>query len=160
MSMRILPFGLSLCLFAVPASADILYSNGPLNGDRLGVTISPPFSVSDSFTVSNNANASGFDFVSWDYSGDSVVDIDWSIGTTAGAGDIASGTAALTSVLQFTNTDGFDVYVNSGALPNLTLGVGTYYLTFQNSVTANGRAAYWDDNDGPSFRNPERCQPI
>ena len=41
---------LALCLVALPAAAQTLYSNGPIDGQDTGWTINFGFAVSDSFT--------------------------------------------------------------------------------------------------------------
>ena len=61
----------ALSLAAVQAEATLIYDNGPINGTAGGYTISPPYSVSDSFTVTGSASlgsaqsASGCSPVRW-----------------------------------------------------------------------------------------------
>lgn len=142
-------------LLAVHAGASVVYSNGPLAG---GPPNSPPpggaweitnFLVTDSFTVSQ-VTAYGFTFGAWLFPTDTVQTVDWAIGTGAYGNDIASGTAVLSSAYQFTNIYGVDIYIESGALPNVALSAGAYWFTLTNAVTSLAQSAYWDENDGPS----------
>jgi hypothetical protein len=149
---------LTLCvLLILPASAGVLYTNGPLNGG-FGITgpgdawtINYGFSVSDSFTLSSAATVTGFDFVSWISPGDVTTAVDWSIGSVAYGSDF-SGTAALSNLQYGVLVDnyGYNVYTNTATGLSVSLAAGTYWLTLQNAVTTSGRPVYWDENDGPS----------
>ena len=167
----------TLCvLLIVPASAGVLYTNDPLNGytnDPINggfgspgspgagdaYTINYTRAVSDSFTLSSAATVTGFDFVSWNSSGDVTTAVDWSIGTTEGANDLGLGAGAALSNSQYgivANQYGYNVYTNTATGLSVSLAAGTYWLTLQNAVTAPGTSAvYWDENDGPSaaFQN-------
>jgi hypothetical protein len=162
---------LTLCvLLILPASAGVLYTNDPLNGylnDPINGGFGPPGSpgggfawnitqyssdspsVSDSFTLSSAATVTGFDFATWNFSGDVTTTVDWSIGTAAFGSDF-SGTAGLSNSLFGTNPYSFNVYTNTATGLSVSLAAGTYWLTLQNAVTTSGRPVYWDENDGPS----------
>ncbi len=150
--------GFSLFLLAGTASADLLYSNGPINGgDGPGLgdafTINYGYSVSDSFTVGAAGTVTGFDFGSWNFSGDVLTQVDWAIGSTTYGNDLGFGTAtglSVSTALQYTNGDGYDIYLNTISGLNVALGAGTYWLTLQNAVVPNGDPLFWDENDGPS----------
>src|SRR5499427_7687565 len=61
----------ALCLVAVPAVAQVVYSNGPINGTTDGWTINFGFVVSDTFTVgSGGATITGLTFGAWLFPGD------------------------------------------------------------------------------------------
>jgi hypothetical protein len=142
---------------AGPASAGLLYSNGPLNGTGDSFTISDGYAVSDSFTPSGPATVTSFDFTVWNFSFDVTTNIDWSIGATVGGSQQGSGAGAtLSGVLDFTNGP-WAIYTYTVSGLNVSLaGSGTYYLTLQNAVVQAGGVtpdtdpAYWDENDGPS----------
>ena len=138
-------------------SANQLYSNGAINGGDgpgpgEGWVINSGYLVSDSFTV-GAGTVTSFDFASWNYTGDVLASVDWAIGSATYGTDLGSGTASglsLTTVLQFTDGYGFDIYLNTISGLNVTLAPGTYWLTLQNAVVLSGDPVGWDENDGPS----------
>ena len=103
------------------------------------------YQVSDSFHLTAPATATGVNFGAWDVA---VVSVDWSIGTSFGGSDIASGTASVTDVLNnVVILSHFDrsVYSASFSLPDVSLASGTtYYLSLQNA----GSNVWWDINYG------------
>jgi hypothetical protein len=141
-----------LSIAMVPALADVLYSNGPINGTIGGFNIYGGQSVSDSFVLSSAAIVTGVDFGAWtdDAAAGLVASVQWSIGTTPG-GSIYSGTAATTDTLVTHDLNFYTIDSDSFFIPNVSLGAGTYYLTLQNTTTSDGTGvAYWDINNGPS----------
>ncbi len=152
--MRAMNFALAAMLLAATAgqgqAATILYTNGPINGTDLGYTIVPPYAVTDSFTLGSSSTLSSVTGVGlWVSHGTTLVSVDWSIGSSAFDTDKGFGTGLLTSVFQFTNSLGYDVYDSSFAISG-SLGPGTYWLTLSNAVTSNQSQAYWDRNSGAS----------
>ncbi|MHB8529887.1 MAG: PEP-CTERM sorting domain-containing protein [Caulobacteraceae bacterium] len=133
---------------AVAGHAAVLYDNGPINGQTLGWTISNGYSVSDSFTLTHAATVTGVDFGAWNYSGDTISSVDWSISTAAFGG--SASTALVSDSFQYTNSFGYDINADSFSTGSVTLSAGTYYLTLQNAGVPNGDPAYWDQNSGPS----------
>ena len=138
---------------AVPVKADTLvYDNGPINGQVEAYTINFGFSVSNSFTLSSAT--SGLDRIQigmWAFPGDTPLTVDWQIGTSFFASDVASGAgAALTNTFQYTNGFGYDIYQSDFSISTAGLAAGTYYLTLDNATTAQGNPIYWDQNSGPS----------
>jgi hypothetical protein len=89
------------------------------------------------------------DFGGWVFSGDSFSSVDWSISTSS-TFTAPTTTAATTNVFDFNNGQGYDIYTESFSTGSITLGPGTYYLTLENAVTADGQEAFWDINNGPS----------
>ena len=140
---------LLLVMLGGSAFGGVLYTNGPVNGTINAWTISNSFAVSDSFTTTGGI-ATAFDFGGWNYPTDVTVTVDWSIGTTDGGNDIASGTASLSNISYGPNGFGAYVYLYSGSLPSVSLAAGNYWFTLQNGITANSSTAFWDENDGPS----------
>lgn len=68
---------------AVPAMAQsILYNNGPIDDDTDAWTINFGFVVSDTFTLTANANVNGFKFNAWVFPGDVVDSAEVSITST------------------------------------------------------------------------------
>jgi hypothetical protein len=145
-----------LCLLlALPVSAAVLYDNGPVNGTIDAWTINFGYQVADSFTLSSASTVTGANLYVWLNAGDNFTLVDWSILTLpVGGTTIASGTAAVTSILDSSlppNSYGYDVYFSTLSIsPNVSLGAGTYFLMFQNAVSSTGGSVYWDENDGPS----------
>jgi hypothetical protein len=143
-------FVLCLALAVIPASAQVIYDNGPANGSVDAWTINFGYVVSDTFTVDASA-VQGFDFTVWAYPGDTALTVDWSItsaefgGTTYG-----SGTASLSSSFITSNQYGYDVDKLSASGLNVVLGGGTYWLNLQNATTSFGDPLFWDENSGPS----------
>ena len=101
---------LCLALAAVPAFAD--YDNGAINGTTDAWTINFGYVVSDTFVADSSA-VTGFMFGVWEFPGDVMSSVDWSItsgensGTVYGSGT-ASG-ASLSDSFISTNQYGYNV---------------------------------------------------
>jgi hypothetical protein len=135
---------------SVPASADTLYSNGPANDNFSGWTINYGYAMSDSFTLSQASTITGASFDVWLYPTDSLLSVDWSIGTSNFDSSIGSGTATTNNTFDFYNEYGYSINSESFSGLDLSLAAGTYYFSLYNASTANGGPAYWDVNNGPS----------
>ena len=71
---------LCLTLAAVPAMAQTVYSNGPINGNTDAWTINFGFIVSDTFNVTNNdTTITGGSFGMWLFPGDTLTSAELSI---------------------------------------------------------------------------------
>ena len=73
---------LCLALAAIPAWAQ--YDNGPINGTTDAWTINFGYIVSDTFTA--GSNTTGFQFGTWEFPGDTLSSVDWSITTQENGG--------------------------------------------------------------------------
>src|ERR1700733_1162081 len=128
-----------LAIAVVPASAD-LYSNGPIDLYIGGYNICCSDAVSDSFVLSSASTVTGVDFGAPTYFEDSVTSVQWLIGTAPGDSSLGGGTATTTDTLVHIHViAGFYDYIidsDSFSIPNISLGAGTYYLTFQNAAHA------------------------
>jgi PEP-CTERM motif len=147
--------GVCLLLLAAPAAAGTVFDNFPINGTVDAWTIDNIYSVSDSFTLTSPESLTGVNIGVWEVAGDTLTSVDWSLGTVFFGSDWGAGTASgasLTDAPQFTNGMNFSVDEVSFSLPNVGLTTGTYYLTLQNGITANGNPVYWDEN-GTSVNN-------
>src|SRR5271167_3862660 len=104
---------LCLTLAAIPASAQVLYDNGPISGTINGWVLNFGFITSDTFTLAANSTVGGFEFGAWEYPGDFFTSVDWSITSTENGGiTFGSGTASgknLTDQFISSNGYGFDV---------------------------------------------------
>jgi len=143
---------LALCLVAVPAMAQTIYSNGAINGTTDAWTINFGFVVSDTFTVgSGGATVGGLNFGAWVEPGDVLETAEVEI-TSSEFG----GTTFTDQVVDFTqsgctsNQYGFNVCRESGNLSPVNLAAGTYWLNLDNAVVNDGDPIYWDENSGPS----------
>ncbi len=144
---------LCLALAAVPALAQTVYSNGPINGNADAWTINFGFIVSDTFNVSNNnTTITGGSFGMYLLPGDIVESAELSI--TSGEN---SGTSYFDQTVSFTtescqaNQFGFNICRDNTTFNGPTLNSGTYWLNLQNAVTNSGDPAFWDENSGPSM---------
>jgi hypothetical protein len=162
----LLAFVVAACfLLSTPASAGVLYDNGPING-QTGIgdwSISYGNIMSDSFTLTGTSTLTGVNLGLWVVPTDTPGSLKWRI-TDSVPDDHIYGpvgtTAALTNTLWCSSgssgcADSFDIYASSFSLPSVVLGPGTYYLTLDYGETNAGGSLYWDINNGPSvaYRN-------
>src|ERR1035438_1131212 len=132
MRMALLSLLVALCISAAaPASATVLYDNGPLNGNVEAYTVNFGFSVTDSFNLSSASTVTGFTAGFWLFPTDTPVSLQYGISASAFGTDLAFGTATLSNAFQFTNPFGYDVYISTGALTtSVGLAPGNYPVTF------------------------------
>ncbi len=150
-----------LCILAVvlPTSAQVLYDDGPINGTEDAWTINFGFVVGDTFTLLNNSTVTGFNFGVWEYPGDVLTSVDWSVTSQFDGGTMyGSGTASgsnLSDQFISTNQFGFDIDKITVTGLNLSLNNGaTYWLNLQNAKVPNGDPVYWDENSGVGGHSP------
>src|SRR5271165_3865896 len=141
---------LCLALAAIPAWAD--YDNGPINGTTDAWTINFGYIVSDTF-VADSGGVTGFEFGVWEFPGDTLSSVQWSItsgengGTTFGSGT-ASG-SNLTDQFISTNSFGYDIdLITVTGLNVATTSGTTYWLNLQNAAVPSGDPVFWDENSG------------
>ena len=139
---------LCLALAAIPAWAQ--YDNGPINGTTDAWTINFGYIVSDTFTA--GSSTTGFQFGTWEFPGDTLSSVDWSITTQENGGNtLASGTASganLTDKFISTNQYGYDIdLISVTASAALTSG-SSYWLNLQNAAVPSGDPVFWDENSG------------
>ena len=145
---------LALCLTlpAVMATAQTVYSNGPINGNADGWTINFGFIVSDTFNVVNKGTTvTGFDFGAHLFPGDNLTSAELSI--TSGEN---GGTSYFDQTVNFVQSNcmaneyGFNVCTESSTFSGPTLNAGTFWVNLQNASVPDGDPVYWDQNSGPS----------
>ena len=143
---------LFLALAVLPASAQVLYENGPINGDKDAWPFSAPYIVSDTFTLRSNSTVGGFDLAIWEYPGDKVLSVGWSISSSANGGTFyGSGTVSgnnLSDTFLSTNSYGFDIDEITATGLSVGLIGGTYWLNLGNATNSTGDPVYWDENSG------------
>jgi len=149
---------LCLALAAVPAMAQSWsYDNGPINGTTDAWTINFGYIVSDSYIAQGNS-VSGFSAGVWEFPGDTMSAVDWSItlnengGTVFGSGTATTGGGAggkLTDTYISSNQYGYNIDVITVTGLNVPESKGvTYWLNLQNASVASGDPVYWDENSG------------
>jgi len=138
---------------ALPALADTVYDNGPINGNVDAWTINSGFVVSDTFTMSDGAySINGLAFAAWLFPGDTNLSVEVSI-----TSDEFGGTSYFDQIVNFeqdtcfTNGYGFNVCTESALFGEVDLPLGTYWLNLQNASVSSGDPVYWDENSGPSL---------
>ena len=149
---------LCLALATSPAWAqNWSYDNGPINGTTDAWTINFGYIVSDSY-IAQGSSVTGFSFGTWEFSGDSLSSVDWSITSAENGGTVfGSGTASkggggggkLVDSFVSSNQYGYDIdniAVTGLNVPELS-GV-TYWLNLQNAVVPSGNPVFWDENSG------------
>ncbi len=140
-------------------SAQVLYDDGPTNGQYNAFFIDGPNpgpysqSISDGFVATGSGTAATLDFGIWVPSGTTPTTVSWWLGTTPFAGDISSGSTAQVGYSYFaSNPYGFDVY--NATVTGLSGGIsagGTYWLTLGNANDSAGtQFDAWDVNEGPA----------
>ena len=152
---------LSLCL-ASSAYANVLYSNGPVDGTT-GAYFLDFRTVSDQFNPSGST-MTGFDIALWVSPGSVPVQFDWRVGTLPFDGSLGSATAIIgrgvTASLLCTSgssynggicgrNNDFDIYWVSVTTSAITVGNGDW-LTLGNGGDSSGLGIAWDVNSGPS----------
>jgi hypothetical protein len=155
MKLRIVLLTIILCLAlaAVPASAQVLYDDGPINGTTDAWTINYGYVVGDTFTLSANSTVGGFNFGVWEFPGDVMTSVDWSITSQYDGGTVyGSGTANgknLTDQFISLNQYGYNIDKIMVSNLNVPLSSGTtYWLNLQNASVPSGNPVYWDENSG------------
>jgi hypothetical protein len=156
--MKALAFALpiSLALLTLPATAEVVFSNFPIDGTKGGWPISgpAPVAVSNSFTLDEDAMVNTVSFGALIANGGVVNSVDWVIGTVDFSDStapvpgsvLAAGTGFTTTL--FLRNNGFDVDQVTFSMPDLFLDSdGTYYLTLTNADASTG-FVFWDENDG------------
>jgi uncharacterized repeat protein (TIGR03803 family) len=140
---------------ALPQQNQVIYENGPVNGTTDAWTINYGYIVSDTFVPNNNSQGpvSGFDIYVWEFPGDSLTSLQWSItsgpnsGTVYGSGTISG--SNLTDTFISTNQYGYDIDKISASGLNVTVTPGsTYWINLQNASVPSGDPVFWDENSG------------
>ena len=144
---------LCLAMAAAPAVAQVLYDDGPINGTEDAWTINFGYVVGDTFILAANSTVGGFNFGIWEFPGDTLTSVQWSVtqyfdsGTVYGSG-VASG-QNLTDQFISSNQYGYNIdKVTVTGLNVPLLAEQTYWLNLQNATVPSGDPVFWDENDG------------
>lgn len=146
-----------LCLALAATASAQLYDNGPSNGSTDAWTINFGYVVSNNFKCCKSYNGSpagatmtGFEFVVWEFPGDTLTQVDWSVTSGENSGTVyGSGTASVTDMFISSNYYGYNIDRATASGLNVSLtGGSTYWLNLQNASVASGNPVYWDENSG------------
>jgi hypothetical protein len=167
-----------LCLvLSATAFAQIIYQNGPTNGNLNGFFFDGPGfghptgqDISDQFTPSLcpgggcvGGTASVLTFAEWVPIGNTPTAVAWALGSTPFgnelSGDLGKPVALSSTHHLFDNGFGYSIFENTvGISGNLSDPNGTYYLSLSQAQDSGGTFSdAWDVNEGPAlcfFRNP------
>jgi hypothetical protein len=143
---------LALCVIAVPAVAQTVYSNGSINGTTDAWTINFGFVVSDTFLVpTGGSTINGLAFGAWLFPGDVLQTAEVQITSAEfGGTTFADQTVSFVQSNCSGNQYGHNVCTETGSFSPLNLAAGTYWLNLDNAVVNFGDPIYWDENSGPS----------
>jgi hypothetical protein len=140
---------LSLMLAAIPAMAQDVYDNGPVNGEVGAWPINVPYAVSDSFYLSSSSMLVQMNFWAWLTPGDTITSVVVQFGSNGPLSfNLDTLTVPLTQSNCFLNGvgTGFMVCQESGSFTGPALGAGEYWVTL--SQAQSGSPVYWDQNSG------------
>jgi len=138
----------------------VIYENGPVNGTTDAWTINFGYIVSDTF-VPSDGSVTGFDLYVWEFPGDIMTSVQWSITDAPNGGNVyGSGTVSgsnLTDMFISTNQFGYDIDKISAAGLNVNLISGsTYWVNLFNATAPSGDPVFWDENSGKGC-NSQGC---
>jgi PEP-CTERM motif len=157
-----LPSSCRLCLLVclisavfLPASAQVLYNNGPVDGETDSFVINFGFTVSDTFTLSQSSQVTGLSFNAWIFPGDVIDSVDVSITSQENGGTTYFNQQVNTTQgACFSNEFGFNVCQETASFNAGNLAGGTYWLNLQNAMVNTGDPAFWDENSGVGCTSP------
>jgi PEP-CTERM motif len=137
-----------------PGCGGWTYDNGPINGTTDAWTINFGYIVSDTFVAAGSVNV--FSFGVWEFPGDTMSSVQWSITSGENGGTLyGSGTASgsnLSDRFLSTNQYGYDIDLITARGLNVSLSSGAkYWLNLQNAAVPSGDPVYWDENSGGGY---------
>jgi hypothetical protein len=142
--------------FALPAAADIVYENGPINGETDGWTINFGFVISDTITISTgNTKINGLSFGVWLTPGDVVQSLEVSITSSVQGGTVYfDGMLDVTQSGCYLNSYSYDICTETAMFDGPVLANGMYWLNLENAESEFGDPVYWDENSGVGCYSP------
>jgi hypothetical protein len=148
----------AVCIAVTPASAVVVYSNGPTSGTTGAGYINGRYALSDSATLTRRATITSVDFTVWVTPGETPSTVDWAFTTTPNsfpAGSVAPLTVNYSYPAPAGQNGAYTVEDVSFGVPNVVLDPGTWYLVLHNGFTAEGGALLWDVSNGSSIAYQE-----
>jgi hypothetical protein len=148
------PLMVLVAVTALPAWAQVLYENGPIDGQTDAWALN--FMPADSFTISSGSSSiTGLSFGTWLYAGDTLLSAEVVITQSEfGGTTYFDQQVNFTASSCFVNQYGYNVCTETGSFSGPTLANGTYWLTLENAVTDLGYPTWWDQNDGVGCHSP------
>jgi len=156
---------LCLALAAVPALAQSqFYENGPINGTTDAWTINFGYVVSDTFFTNNYNVVTQFQFGIWEFPGDSILSIDYSITDSENAPCpselcLGNGTVAGKNLIDnfiSSNQFGYNIDSANALIPGVQVPEGVeLWLNLSNAVVPSGDPVFWDENSGAGCNSPQ-----
>jgi uncharacterized repeat protein (TIGR03803 family) len=128
----------------------VLYENGPVNGSTDAWTINFGYVVSDTFYASVAGSVGSFDIYVWEFPGDVLSSLQWSItsspngGTVYGSGWVSN----LTDRFISTNQYGYNIDQISATIQGAPVPSGISWLNLFNATVPSGDPVFWDENSG------------
>lgn len=143
-----------LALAVSPAAmANVVYSDGPFNGTKDAWLFTGGYTVSDSFTLSQNTTVTSADFLVWDYQSEGTLStVQWSVTSAAVGGTTYGGSlnGVLTGTADGVNGYGYKLTSENFSTGTLNLSAGTYWLNLYVLSPSGSVDLFWDEGDGPS----------
>ena len=144
-----------LLLLIMPASAQVLYENGPVNGYMYAWTINFGYVVSDTFSLYDSAQVQQVDFWTWLINPNGFVSVGISVTSQENGGTVFFNQQVNTTVSGcFYNGYGYMVCEATAELKGLQLEAGSYWLNLQNANDGDQAPVYWDENSGIGCQSP------
>lgn len=149
-------FYLAFAFAALPAAAQTVYENGPINGNTDAWTINFGFVVSDTFTISTGTTTvTGMSFGAWLTPGDTLQSVGLSLTSQEfGGTTYFEGQVSVTQSGCVLNKYSFDVCTETGSFTPTVFNNGTYWVNLQNAIDSAGNPVYWDENSGVGCHSP------
>jgi hypothetical protein len=139
---------------ALPAAmADVVYSDGPFNGNTNAWLFTGGYTVSDSFTLTQNTTVTSVDFLVWDYQSEGTLNtVKWSVTSGPDGGTTSGGSlgSSLTGTPDGINGFGYKLTSENFSTGSLNLAPGTYWLNLYVFSPSGSVDLFWDQNNGPS----------
>ena len=139
-----------------PGFNGIVYDNGPVNGQVDAWTLNFGFVTTDTIQVNNGGGGgiTALNFWAWLIPGDTISNVQVSIGSTPFGNDQFNGEVTLTQSDCFVNGFGYNVCLESGNFTNGPMLNGNAWVTLQNANVPSGDPVYWDENSGAGCDSP------
>ena len=144
-----------LVLSVAPAAAQVVYEDGPINGNVDAWTINFGYFVGDTFTVSaGTSTITGFSFGAWLYPGDILETAELQLESNPMGNIYFDQSVSFTASGCQLNQYGYDVCTETASFAGPTLQNGSYWAILQNAVVNDGDPVYWDENSGIGCHSP------